>query len=388
VAQLVETMAVGGAENLAVRFANALQQRGFVSHLIVMGEPGPLSSRIDEAVQIHYLRFERASIKNPLAFLISIASGLRRLKKVCRDESISLVQSHLPGANFWALLLSLLGLSSTLATIHNNQEFKYGESDSPVRVRLRKWAYKAIVARCSGTVAVSGKVKDSLVLDLNLGHDQVDRISVVTNGVSLPAIPGHDARAVIREEMGVDPQTPLILAAGRFEAQKNFGDLVAIAALLKDNGVDFKLIIAGDGDMRPTLESRVGELGLSGKVVLPGNVPQLNRWMLGADIFVMTSLWEGLPLVLLEAMAAGLPGVAFDIAGVNELVTEGGNGHLIPVGNRKLFATKLGEMLGNAMARQEMGARSRDRITRDFNFETLMDKLEALYRGVLSQASR
>ncbi len=179
VAQVIETLDMGGAENLAVRIANALPGRGFESHLIVMSEPGILSDRLDPAVQAHYLHFARASIRNPVAFPLSIVQGYRRLTGTIRNSGISLVQTHLPGSNFWGLLLQSMRVCRVLATIHNNQEFHYGEDDSPVRVGLRRWAYKGIVNRCSGTIAVSEKVKESLGEDLGLRQKARDRISAV-----------------------------------------------------------------------------------------------------------------------------------------------------------------------------------------------------------------
>jgi len=169
VAQLIETMAMGGAEHLAVRIANHLADHGHDSHLIVLGTPGVLSAKIQPGVHVHYLHFQRASITNPIRFALSLRRGLGLIRKVVEEGRISVVQTHLPGANFFGLLLAWRRTTAVLATIHNNQEFSYGELDNPILYRLRKWAYKKILLKTQGVVAVSDEVKDSLVAELGGG---------------------------------------------------------------------------------------------------------------------------------------------------------------------------------------------------------------------------
>ena len=383
VAQVVETMSMGGAENLAVRIANALPAAGFTSHLIVITGPGVLSSRIDPAVKVHYLNYQRASVRNPLVFPFSILNGLGRLSGVIRREKIGLVQTHLPGANFWGLLLAMRGVCRVLATVHNNREFDYGDVDSPLRSRFRRSAYRAIVKRCVRTIAVSEEVKLSLIRDLGLDTDAADRISVVTNGVSVPDPLDAEAKLNVRRGLGIDPNLPFILAAGRFGPQKNFADLIQVATILKEKGTPFQLVIGGEGEFLEDLRARVQELGLNGSVFLPGNLQNLGQVMLAADVFVMTSLWEGLPLVLLEAMAAGLPAVAYAIAGVNELVVEGQTGRLVLIGDTTAFAASLDQVLNNQVTWGEMGQLARKRVQADFNFDTLLNDLALLYREPL-----
>ncbi|MBE0567555.1 MAG: glycosyltransferase, partial [Krumholzibacteria bacterium] len=175
-AQFIETMNVGGAEHLAVTVANALAGRGCASHLIVATGPGPLSGRIDPAVRVHYLGFVRASVRNPLAFAWSVSKGLRRLGGIVRQEGIEVAQTHLPGANFWGLVLALRGVCGVVATVHNNEEFRYGAHDNRVLRAARRAAYGQIVRRC-GVVAVSAAVKESLVRQLRLDGALAARIA-------------------------------------------------------------------------------------------------------------------------------------------------------------------------------------------------------------------
>ncbi len=172
----------------------------------------------------------------------------------------------------------------------------------------------------------------------------------------------------------------MVLTAGRFGEQKNFGDLVTAAAALKNRGEYFHLVIAGDGDQRPLLQNRVRQLELQDMVSLPGNLVNLDQVMLAADVFIMSSLWEGLPLVLLEAMAAGLPGVAYGIPGIEELIVPGENGVVVPVGNPEALADGLAELLQDPLKRQEMGQAGRRFVEREYGFSQVIDKLVELYR--------
>lgn len=388
VAQLIESVTMGGAENLAVRIANALADQGHRSHLIVLGGPDILSGKISDQVQAHYLHFSRASIKNPPAFVRSLGHGFGLLKSVLLENGIQVLQTHLPGSNFWGLLLTLRGWQSVLATIHNNQEFRYGDADNPLRAALRKEAYKMILRRCAGTVAVSDEVKTSLIRDLGAGQGAARRIGVVTNGVAIPALLDPQDKQKIRASLGIADDRVFILAAGRLSDQKNFMDMVLAAAQLRRTCPGFRLVICGEGEHRPALEKAVAQHDLGDHVSLPGNRTDLDTLMQAADVFAMSSLWEGLPLVLLEAMAAGLPAVGFDIKGVDEIIAPGSNGLTAPTGDTTALAACLQQMITDPEGRHRMGAGARQLIRDNYNFEDLVRKLVGLYQEAVTGRNR
>jgi glycosyltransferase involved in cell wall biosynthesis len=379
VAQIVETMTMGGAENLAVRIANSLASQGHESHLIVMSNPDVLSQRIDPQVKTHYLNFERGSIRNPARFLFSLQQGTSKLERLIKTQGIEVVQTHLPGSNFWGLLLALKGVCHVISTIHNNQEFRYGDSDNKFLTALRKRAYSMIVARCDATVAVSEKVRESLILELGLSSLNAEKIVAVNNGVHIPDLLTEEKKVEVRIHLGIAPGLPLILAAGRMSEQKNFGDLIEAASILREKGMEFRLVIAGDGEQRSDLVAAIESHGLEGTVLVPGNLNNLADVMLSSDVYAMTSRWEGLPLVLLEAMAAGLPGVAFDIPGVRELITPDETGVLVPLGQAEAFAEGLGSVLSDASLKVQMGKNARRKVSEKFNFSDQLALLVDLY---------
>ena len=380
VGQFIETMDMGGAEHLAVQIANALAERGHRSHLIVATGPGPLSGRISPAVRTHYVGFTRASVRKPLAFATSVAGGVRRLGDLVAREHIEVLQTHLPGANYWGLLLAWRRRCGVVATVHNNEEFRYGEHDSRLLRAARRTAYGRIVRSC-GVVAVSAAVKESLVRQLGLDPTQAARITVVPNAVPPPPALDPARRTAVRERFGVAPGEVLFLAAGRFTAQKNFGDLVAAAEMLTADRLPFRLVIGGDGEDRPALVARVAAAGLADRVALPGNLADLDQVMGAADVFVMSSLWEGLPLVLLEAMAAGLPTAAYAIDGVRELVVDRQGGLTVPSGDAAALAGTLATLATDPDLRARLGAHAAGIIRTRFSFAQLVDELESCYRA-------
>jgi len=382
-AQLIETMAMGGAEQLAVRVADGLARRGHESHLVVMTEPGPLSACVPDRVHVHYLGFERSSVRRPPAFLASVLGGSGRLSALLAEQRIEVLQTHLPGANFWGLLLTWRSGISIVPTVHNNREFQYGDHDLPLLAWLRRTAYRLMLRRCAGMVAVSAGVRDSLVDQLGESDRIAARIAVIPNAVPLPEPISPVVRAEVRARFGVADDETFLLAAGRFGPQKNFGDLVSAASILRDRGDAFRLVIAGDGEERESLCERVVAEGLDGLVVLPGNLQDLDDIMAAADVFVMSSLWEGLPLVLLEAMAAGLPVVAYDIPGIGEVLRDDESGLPVAKESTAALAEGLQRLVADRDLRRAMGQAARNTIRTEYNFDTMLGRIESCYRRSL-----
>ncbi|MDO9171928.1 MAG: glycosyltransferase [bacterium] len=379
VAQLVEALEMGGAERLAVQIANARAAAGDASHLIVMSGPGPLSAAVDPRVAVHYLGFARASVRAPLRFALSLRRGERLLARRIAAEGIRVVQSHLPGANFWGLLLALRGRCAVIATVHNNREFDYGDADHPLRSRLRRAAYRQMLRRCAAVVAVSEAVAASLLEDLGAGPREAGRLVAVPNGVAEPEPLDAAARAAIRARFGAAPGDLLVMAAGRHCEQKNFAALIEAAERLRAIGLPFRLVIAGDGPLRPDHEALRERLGLGDAVQLPGNIADFARVLQAADVFALPSLWEGLPLVLLEALAAGAPVVGTDIAGVRDVIVDSESGLLVAPGDPIALAAAIA-LLADPERRERLRAGGLALVRERYSFARVSHTLGELYR--------
>lgn len=173
----------------------------------------------------------------------------------------------------------------------------------------------------------------------------------------------------------------LIIAAGRFNHQKNFEGLLD-AWFMVPSFEDWKLWIVGDGEERPNLENRIKALGLSNRVILGSPESDMKVAYRKASIYAMTSRYEGLPMVLLEAQAMGLPIVSYECkCGPKDVVTDGVDGFLIAEGDSRAFASRLDTLMRNESLRRKMGAAAYENSDR-FDEDAMMAKWDALFRSL------
>lgn len=178
---------------------------------------------------------------------------------------------------------------------------------------------------------------------------------------------------------GRAPDTLLIGTVCRFHPQKGLPHLLEAFARLVQHPIDAHLVLVGDGELREPLEARARELGLDGHVTFTGFRTDISAVLAQLDLFVLPSLWEGLPMVLLEAMAAGLPVVATSVGGTPELVQDGDTGLLVPPANVDALANAMHFLLVQADVRRAMGQRGRQRVETQFSAAQAVRKTTALY---------
>jgi glycosyltransferase involved in cell wall biosynthesis len=386
-AQLVESLIVGGAETLAARVATARAAAGAGSWLYSLRRGGPLADRIQPPARLRELGLARESIRRPAAMLASVRAGRRALLDHLRHDGVEVVQTHLPEANFWGLLLALGRALPTVATVHSNDEFHYGPDDGPVRRALRRRAYRLLLQRCDAVVAVSEAVRDSLAEQLGLDARGAEAITVIPNAVDVPAPLPAAERAAVRAALGVGPDEILLLGAGRLTALKSFGDLVAVTVRLRAAGHPVRAVIAGEGEERAALEGAIATSGAPDAVQLLGLRDDLDRLYQAADLFVLTSRWEGLPLVALEAMAAGCPFVGYRIAGTADLVTDGRDGVLAPVADTAALADAIAALIADPSRCRALAAAGGDLVRSRYDFREAVARLDALYARIRRRGS-
>jgi glycosyltransferase involved in cell wall biosynthesis len=376
----VETLEPGGAEGLAVEIARSLAARGHQSHLIVMDGSGPFRSRLGEEILFHDLEFPRPG-GSSFANLLHFRKTYRALAGIVAEHGIDVVQTHLPKANFLGLILGRNTAAKVFPTVHNNREFDYGEFNNRLKSYLRKRAYRLMLSWCDGMIAVSDQVRTAMIGELNVRGAKADRIAVVPNGVAVPTMMDAEEIRQIRGIWSVDEDEVLLVGVGRLTHQKNFSSLLDALALVPATAGKWKCVIAGEGEHRSSLEDAIKAQGLSGRIVLAGHVPEVGRLLGAADVFCLSSRYEGLPLVLLEAMAAGLPVCAYGIDGVTDVVQEGVQAVLAKPEDAQDLARAIGQLLENQTTRREMGAAGRALVEKTYNFERVIDQLEELYQS-------
>jgi glycosyltransferase involved in cell wall biosynthesis len=214
-----------------------------------------------------------------------------------------------------------------------------------------------------------------------------DNVIVICNGIDAGRFPilTPEARTTARRHLGVPADVPVLGAVGRLHPQKGLPDLLSAFQVLKSPRPKAHLLIVGDGECRVDLGRQVQQRHLAGAVTFTGqrdDVPQLLALM---DVFVLASHWEGLPNVVLEAMAAGLPVVATTVGGTPEVVVDGVTGFLVPPRDPEALADAILRLLRDPDLRRRMGEAGRARVAEHFSVEQMVGKTEALYEQLLKE---
>lgn len=208
-----------------------------------------------------------------------------------------------------------------------------------------------------------------------------NKFRVVHNGLDLESFrPGRDG-STLRAEMGCADDELLLLAAGALTGQKGFDHLLRAMAELLRVSPRCRLAVAGDGPERSKLQALASELGIAGAVRFLGFRSDMARLLAAADVFVLSSVNEGMARVLIEALACGLPIVATEVSGSKACVEEGENGFLVPPREPQALADALRRMAESREARTRMGRRSRELAERRFDERRMLDELVTILEG-------
>ena len=215
-----------------------------------------------------------------------------------------------------------------------------------------------------------------------------ERAPVIRNAIRAEAF-GPPDPAVRESLMGLFPTRPgrIVAAAGRLSPEKGFDLLIETAARLAPHWPDVGFVLFGDGPLREDLTKQIAERGLQGRFVLAGFRPDLERVLPACDLAVSSSHTEGLPVVVLEEMAAGLPVVATAVGGTPEVVEDGVTGSLVPPGDAAALARAAAELLAAPERMRAMGQAGRRRVETHFTFAAQAEQYERLFRRLTARGT-
>jgi glycosyltransferase involved in cell wall biosynthesis len=227
------------------------------------------------------------------------------------------------------------------------------------------------------TIAVCEYVRS---IELERARIPESKISTIYNGVDLNRFDHLDSMIClsVRKDLGISSKAPTIGCVGRLHQQKGYPDLLQAFKIVRDQISDIQLVIVGSGKMEKELKSFVKMHNLSDSVTFAGSRSDIPEILNGLDLFVLPSLWEGHPIVLLEAMAVGLPVVATRVGGTTEIVIDGETGLMVPPRNPSQLASAIITLMQNPDLRLKMGQASRQRVGL-FSIESMTSKIEDLY---------
>ncbi len=359
IALLLGSLSGGGAERIVLELAGALAKREYAVDLVVCRLEGALVPEIPGGVRPIELgtaprsAFLRTLLRMPARTWLTLLPVMLRkpLKKIRslpfledylgrEQPEVILASTHVPNLlAVWAVRLSGLPIRTVLKQ-DNSLARSLADSTDPLRRKLPRLV-RLWYGRADAVVAVSKGVGDELA---TLGEVPREKIQVIHNPIDTGRI-ARQAEAQPDHPWFQAGQPPVVLSAGRLHPQKDYPTLLrAFAALRKTRNL--RLAILGEGHERPRLEKLIQDLGIGADVRLLGFQPNPFAFMARAAVFVLSSAWEGLGNVLIEALACGCPVVSTDCPhGPSEILERGRYGALVPVGDPARLARAIDEAL-------------------------------------------
>jgi glycosyltransferase involved in cell wall biosynthesis len=309
--------------------------------------------------------------------------ALVELVRLIRRYRPHIVHTHTAKAGFVGRLAAVLTPGRRPIVVHTYHghvlEGYFGRKTSAVYRFLEQRL--ARISDC--LIGVSQATVDDLV---RLQVAPRDRFHVVPLGLDLRRFlhPDAHAAATLRERCGTSPSEVLVAYVGRLVPIKRVDLVLRAIAGARQGGAPVRLVVAGDGQSRTSLEVLADELGIADAVCFLGYLPDARTVAAAADIAILSSDNEGTPVWLIEASAAGRPAVATSVGGVPDVVRPG-SGVLVGRGDHKALAEGVAQLAGDPELRAQMGARAREHVIRSFSIERLLRDIEALYQELLTR---
>lgn len=361
---MIDGLTFGGAETLLRDLAAGLEMRGY-QITVGYSTPGPFVSELEKK-GLRLVRFPRIGLIDPFLTL--------RLARFMRKEKPQVFHTHLFKSDFHGRLAArLAGVPVVVSTLHNN--------DVWANNWLMGHLYGATAVWADRLIAVSEEVRQ---FHLQKTGVSAEKLVVIQNSVDVKAFIGHENAAKnIRAEFNISPEAPLFGIVGRLKPQKNVSMFLQAAVEILREQPHARFLIVGDGPLMPELETQARDLGLFPAVVFTGMRKDIPAILSALDVLVLSSLWEGLPVILLEAMASSLPVVSTAVDGVVGVVDPDVTAFLTPSGDPIAFAQACIRLAKDQQLRKEMGRAGFEKVMKNYSLDAMIDRISDLYLQLL-----
>ena len=362
VVYMAHAFMVGGAEEMVLNLVRHLPER-FEPVVCCINQAGPIGEEIEKTGVPFYVFHLDPGVRRPL-HVLEIQRRLRELKP-------DIVHTFLLTASLYGRLAAILaGVPIVIGTEVNIYENK----------RPHHALAERFLMRGTDRVVVSAEsVRDFYIKQVHAAPAKVD---VIYNAVDFSQLQTTTSREALRASVGVPTGAPLAGIIARLTEQKAHRYL--FEAMASTPGLEAThLLVVGDGELRDELRAMTDRLGLSARVHFLGGRRDLGDLLAAIDVFVMPSLWEGLPLSMVLAMGAGLPVVATRVAGIPEVVQDEATGLLVPPADAPAFGAALARLIADPGLRQEMGAAASAFVRPRFGVDGYVASVSDLYDRLL-----
>jgi len=365
--QVITSLVPAGAERLVAHLLEYIDRERFAPVCICLGNP--VGSHLEARVQ---------QLGVPLYFLgkgdtMSLAV-LRKLNALFRQYRPVVAHTHLLALNYAYPLMIRYRTPVRVYTIHSLAERDIGRRTGPI---VRALAFRYRVGKVV-PVAIAEEVRATI--QRVYGYPDPP---LIPNGVPTDEYaPDPHTRAQWRQAHGIEPHATVLVHIGRFAPPKNHALLVEAFAQVRAD-CPLYLLLVGAGELEDAVREQVAGLGLASRVRFLGVRADVADILRASDVFVLSSRWEGNPMSVMEAMAAGLPVVSTAVGGVPELVREGVTGRLVPSEDAGALAQALQALVDDPARRQAMGAAARRHAVAHFDIRHTVRGYEQLYESLL-----
>ena len=354
-----------GAEAVVHELVQGLKKQPEIELVAVFLNNGQLAHKVEAlGVAVHILD------ESSLSFIELV----RNLRGIVRDRSPDIIHSHRYKENLLACLASCGSRRIILvATQHGMPEVALGRQTLKDRLRTVLF-FRLLSCRFDRTVAVSDEMRQKLLSSYTFSSKH---LTVIHNGIS-----------VLDGNLTEKKRRLVIGSAGRLFPVKGYELLVEIAARVVRESNDADFILAGDGPQRAALEKAIARHGLQRRFKLPGHVEDMVSFYRGLDVYINTSVHEGMPMSILEAMGYGLPVIVPKAGGFPEVVEHGRQGYLVEERSPTAFARYCLRLCRDKKHREKLSARARQRVKTYFSREAMALKYYRLYWELLNSSGK
>jgi glycosyltransferase involved in cell wall biosynthesis len=380
VVHVITRLIVGGAQENTLYTAARLDPSRYRVEVICGPQTGSEGSLIEEA------RAQGIPLTIMPDLLRQVSpwhdfKALIRMTRLMRQGGYALVHTHSSKAGILGRLAArLAGVPVIVHTVHGWSFHDYMPSITRyIYILLERW-----IARFTDAIIVVAQ-KD-IDKGVKAGIGQREQYHLIRSAIPLDEFnPARVDRASIRQQLGLPQEAPVIGTIGRFSAQKNPLDWVRVAGMAGRARPTARFLLVGDGPLRPQVEALIKEEGLDDRAILTGLRRDASQLLAAMDIFMLTSLWEGLPRTIPEAHAMGLPVIANRADGTTEVIRDGLNGYLCTPGDLEGMAERLITLIDHPGMRSEMGQRGRLETLAEFDLRIMIEGIDHLYQKFLKK---
>lgn len=367
VLQAIRQGLIGGGESHVLSLVSAMDRERF-DPVVLSFTDGPMIDRLREmGVPYHIIPSLRAF--DPGTW--------KTVKRLIVSESIDIVHAHGSRAASNLLLPARWSGRPMIYTIHG---WSFHDDQPALQKTLRVWSERVLTSSTAANIAVSASNRDT-----GIRHFPSFKAEVVNNGIDRRLFDPARALPDIRQELGIAPDKTVVGFIARMTIQKDPATLIRAFAELLRTQRDVVLLMVGDGELKAEAVALAESLGISNDVVFQPfrtDVPALLQAM---DIFCLPSLWEGLPIGLLEAMAMGKTVVATATDGTKEIVSHGENGYIVPAKDPVALAAAIATLHLRPEERAKLQAAAKATVDLQFSQESMTRQIESIYSRIISK---